>query len=186
MQAYPLKWPDGWPRKRYPEYSRFKVSFTSARDGILHEIKLLGGRDPIISTNIKLRIDGLPYAKFTQPDDQGVAVYFTLKKRQMVFACDRWRKIAENMQSIRKTIEALRGIERWGASDMMERAFDGFAALPAPSDWRSILVDSDDFETVRSVYIQKRSRHHPDKGGDPEEFHKITSAWDQARQELRA
>src|SRR3546814_19053229 len=50
----------------------------------------------------------------------------------MTFACDRWDTVRDNVRAIGKTIEAIRGIERWGASDMMERAFSAFEALPAP------------------------------------------------------
>jgi hypothetical protein len=49
----------------------------------------------------------------------------------MCFACDRWDSVADNVQAIRKTIEALRGIERWGTGDMVQRAFAGFVALPS-------------------------------------------------------
>lgn len=93
------------------------------------------GRLPVISTNIELRIDGLPYSRQRPISDHGVAVYFTRNGRQMVFACDRWDKIEHNMRAITKTIEAMRGIERWGSSDLMERAFAGFEALPAPDPW---------------------------------------------------
>jgi len=122
----------GKPRTAYPVRSRFDTIFARARDQVLHEIKLLGGSSPIISTNIPLRKDGVPYATYREPRDQGVAAYFTLKRRQMCFARDRWETISENMQAVSKTIEALRGIERWGSGSMVEQAFTGFVALPAP------------------------------------------------------
>ena len=94
----------------------------------------MGGSGVILSTNIPLRNDGLPYANSREPNDPGVAVYFQHKKREMCFACDAFKTVRENAYSIGKTIEALRGIERWGASDMMERAFRGFAALTSGSE----------------------------------------------------
>lgn len=122
-EAYPLSWPAGrarterWRRER----AKFDVTFARARDNIIAEIGRLAGRYPdpqvVISTNIALRRDGLPLAGQRQPDDHGVAVYFLYKKRQMSFACDRWEKIEHNMQAIAKTIEALRGIARWGTGD---------------------------------------------------------------------
>ena len=60
----------------------------------------------------------------------------------MVFACDKFRYTRDNIYAVAKTIEALRGIERWGASDMMERAFSGFKALPSETagmSWWSII-----------------------------------------------
>jgi hypothetical protein len=50
-------------------------------------------------------------------DDVGVAVYFSYRNQQRCFACDRWNRIQDNMQAISKTIEALRGIERWATGD---------------------------------------------------------------------
>ena len=41
-------------------------------------------------------------------------------------------QIQDNIHAIRRTIEALRGIACWGTGDMMEHAFTGFEALPAP------------------------------------------------------
>ena len=137
-EAFPLSWPAGRKRTQYRERAKFDTTFARARDNIVREVGLLAGRygpDPqiVISTNIALRRDGLPLASQRQPDDPGVAVYFLYKKRQMSFACDRWEKIEHNMQAIAKTIEALRGIARWGTGDMLEAAFTGFTALPAPT-----------------------------------------------------
>lgn len=51
---------------------------------------------------------------------------------QYVLACDLFNSVRLNMHSIGLTIEAMRQIERCGASSMLERAFRGFiAALPA-------------------------------------------------------
>lgn len=53
--GYPLQWPEGWPRTKRPVRARFKTSFARARDGLIHEIKLHGGRNIVISTNIPIR-----------------------------------------------------------------------------------------------------------------------------------
>src|SRR5580658_2458580 len=136
VEAFPLFWPPGKPRTSNPQRSRFDVAFATARDELMREIQLLGGSLPVLSSNIPLKRDGLPYAGQKEPDDRGVAVYFTLKKQQMCFCCDRWDKVGDNIQAIRHTIAALRGIERWGTGDMVQQAFTGFIALPAPpSSW---------------------------------------------------
>ena len=129
-EAYPLSWPVGVPRTRHPAQSAFgEVTIHRATQELLWEIERMGGRLPVVSTNLELRNDGLPYSKQRPIADHGVAVYFTRKGHQMVFACDRWNRIEHNMRAITKTIEAMRGIERWGSSDLMERAFAGFEAL---------------------------------------------------------
>jgi hypothetical protein len=197
-EAYPLQWPTG--RKRTDRYSRehgkFDVSFARARDNIVSEVTLLCGgrwaRDPniVISTNVALRRDGLPLANQRSPDDPGVAVYFTYKARQMSFACDRWLKIEHNMQAIAKTIEALRGITRWGTGDMLEAAFTGFTALPAPDaarSWREIIgvhPQERDMSIVRAMYRRQASECHPDKGGTHEAMAALNTALAQAEKEL--
>lgn len=202
LEAYPLYWPEG--RARTPaharENARFETGFGRARDEVVRQIEMMTGRYEwmrkqtgiVISTNVALRRDGLPLASQRAPDDTGVAVYFNYKKRQMCFACDRWRKIEDNMQAIAKTIEALRGIARWGTGDMMEAAFTGFTALPAPGQttvrgWREVLGflpgSKPTMESVEQQYRELRSRTHPDKGGDAEQFNAVQVAYEQAKRE---
>jgi DnaJ-domain-containing protein 1 len=107
----------------------------------------------------------------------------------MSFACDRWLKIEHNMQAIAKTIEALRGIARWGTGDMLEAAFTGFAALAAPGSkrhWREVLgvAPGADMALVRAAYRTLASRHHPDKGGSHETMAELNAALAAAEKEL--
>ena len=189
-EAFPLAWPAGWPRTKNPARSRFDVTQTSATSDLLAEVQRMGGRYAVISTNIPLRRDGLPYGNAREPTDSGVAVYFQLGSRQMVFACDRWDRVRDNMRAIAKTIEALRGIERWGASDMMERALSAFESLPAPSWKRDLMFADQDkptWDEVEVRYRQMAKRFHPDvPGGDAEKFKMITAAKEAARRELAA
>ena len=205
-EAYPLSWPAGRPRtERWRrERGKFDVGFARARDNIVAEIGRLAGRYPdpqiVISTNIALRRDGLPLANQRQPDDPGVAVYFLYKKRQMSFACDRWEKIEHNMQAIAKTIEALRGIARWGTGDMLEAAFTGFTALPPPpaagpgaappaqatrKHWRDVFGTGVTTRAqLQDVYRRLAGAYHPDRGGDAAKMAELNRARDEAWQEL--
>lgn len=180
VEAFPLHWPQGWKTTPDPQHSRFKVTFTSARDTLVAELKRMNAKNPVISTNIPLRNDGLPYARFSPPRDTGVAVYFTYKGKQMVFACDKWKRIEDNLWSICKTIEAIRGIERWGASEMLERAFTGFAQLEAPSDewWKVLGVDKlASYGDVINAFKALAKKNHPDVGGSSEEMARINKAY---------
>lgn len=129
---------------------------------------MLGGRNAVISSNIQLRQDGLPYANRRAPDDAGVAVYFAYKGRQMCFACDKWRDVYDNIYAIGKTIEALRGIERWGTGDMVEQAFMGFVALPAPKSANEILgvKPGASIEEIDAAFRAKAKAAHSDLGGN--------------------
>jgi len=187
IESFPLYWPENWPRKNTPELSRFNSTFGKACHELMDEVNRLGGRDIILSTNIPLRNDGLPYASAKEPEDSGIAIYFKYKKQDMVFACDKYIKTWENIVAVKKTIEAIRGIERWGASDMMERAFRGFVAIENKiDDWRSILEIKEGHSIRDAEYSYKRLRsiHHPDKGGSVDKFNELTRAIKQAREVL--
>lgn len=182
ISAYPLVWPVGYKRSALNQpLSRFKTSFGYSRDEIILEIKRLGGTDPIISSNVPLRQDGIPYANYLEPKDPGVAVYFKLKGKQVVIACDKWKKVVENLHAVRLSINAMRGLDRWGCSEIIERSFTGFAALPAGDTrpWYEVLqVPADaDLESVKSAYRREAKKAHPDAGGSAAAFHAVQKAY---------
>lgn len=179
--AFPLAWPAGWPRTKTPQRSRFDVTFDKARRELGWEIERMGGRYVVLSTNLPLRRDGHPYAN-SRPEngDAGVAVYFERKGKQMVFACDRWDRIEDNVRAIQKTIDAMRGIERWGASDMMERAFSAFQALPSPAPrdcWAVLgIAPRSPPDEVARAYRDKAKELHPDTGGSDAAMAELNAA----------
>lgn len=73
---------------------------------------------------------------------------------------------------------------RWGASDMMERAFTGFTAIEhaAAQEWWDVLCVRRDssWEVIELAYRRLRSEHHPDRGGDPDKFRAVQDAFDKA------
>jgi len=169
-----------------------------ARDHLVNELKLMGARYIMISTNVPTKSDGLPYANYGRIEDPGVAVYFDYDGESTVFACDKWQKVEHNMRAVGKTIEAIRGIARWGSSDMMKRAVSAFKELncqPDPADWRRVMdfeksfswrsEDREDaLKLVKERYHQLSRVHHADMGGNEEEMKRINIAWEAARREL--
>lgn len=191
MEAFPLHWPPNYKRTKYSNRSRFGVSsFARVRDGLFAELKRLGARKVILSTNIPLTNAGIPYGRYSVPNDKGVAVYFEHKGKSMCFACDLWDRIEDNIQSILKTIEALRGIERWGASDMLDRAFTGFAALSAPvsGTWWEILGVSKDcnYGELKGARNTLAKKYHPDSGTNPDQsmMAKVNEAFERAEKDF--
>lgn len=188
VEAYPLSWPDGWKRTQRRRRAPFKTGFGDARNYLFDELRRMGGKRIVLSTNVPLRNDGMPRANMA-PDgrDHGVAVYFQWKEKSMVLACDRFDRIHDNIHAIAKTIDALRGIDRWGASDMMERAFSGFKQLAAENageSWWSILFCSPtaSLEDVEAAFRREAKVTHSDiPGGDTARMQKLNWARDQAR-----
>lgn len=182
IPSYPLQWPQGRTRTEYPSRSKFgERSIDGATKILVHQVQLLRGSQLVLSTNLKRRPDGMPYSNQAQPKDQGVAVYFTLKNRQMCFSCDRWDRIQDNIYAIAMTVEALRGIERWGSGQMVEQAFTGFTALPAPKplDWRAVLgLQGENFSTadIQCAYRREAGVRHPDTGGTDAAFTELVAA----------
>jgi hypothetical protein len=193
IQAYPLQWPVGWKRSATnlrATNGSWKGSVDKYRRELLDELRRLNASDVIISTNIPLRKDGMFYADWRMPADPGVAVYFKRKGKPVCFACDKYSRIEWNVHAIGLTIQAMRQIERCGASDMMDRAFTGFAALPETTErpWRVVF----DFEGTPSLpRVEQRFRElailrHPDRGGSEAAMAELNRARDQARAELGA
>jgi len=190
VTSYPLTWPQGWPRAKVREGSRFRASTVArAIELIQLEVDRLGADHLTISTNVKLKSSGLPFSSYSSPEDPGAAVYFVYKKRGTCLACDKFKTVSENLWSIGNTLNALRSIERWGSSDMLERAFTGFAGLPAPKSkrpWRDVLDAHDCREfIVHDNYRFFVKKYHPDnpETGDVEKFHEIQLAYFEFKQE---
>lgn len=180
--AFPLAWPAGWPRTPHPGPSRFDVTLDHARTELRWEIERLGGNYMLLSTNLPIGRQGHPLSGRAQPADTGVAVYFNLRGRQMVFACDRWNRVEDNVRAIQKTVEALRGIERWGASSLLERALTAFTALPAPRSCWDILgiKQGASQDEVEQAYRHKAKMAHPDVGGSTQAMAELNKAREEA------
>lgn len=192
--AYPLCWPEGWPRTspgsreasrfcRPNSYAARLHSMDEARQFLFGELSRMGVERCILSTNTPLRIDGLPRSGLARPEDPGAAVYFKLNDNPVSLACDKWLRPEDNIWAIAKHIEALRGQERWGVGSI-ERAFAGYKALPGIGQssglnwWTTLGVPVNaSSEQIHEAYRLLAKKHHPDKGGDPELFHRINDAY---------
>lgn len=181
--AYPLAWPAGWPRtdpaKR--ERARFKVTLAGALRFLSDELRRLGATNIVLSSNVTLGRDNA--------NDPGVCAYFLYQMDQAAIPCDRWSTVADNVQAIAKTIEALRGIDRWGAKHMVRAAFRGFAALPPPGavrSWRDVLSAPVDCtrDNAEILYRFLARKLHPDSGGSHDAMAELNRAIELARKEL--
>lgn len=147
----------------------------------------------MISTNLILNLNGLPRSAQARPTDPGAAVFWEDMGTRRVMAIDRYSTVEDNLAAIAATLDAMRAIERHGGAVILERAFTGFTALPAPAstrDWWHVLgVHSDSTPPIiTAAYRYLRSVHHPDKvgTGDATAFHDVQKAYEQAVAEGRA
>lgn len=182
IDAYPLAWPVGWKRTEAGRRraSTYKVTLPQARDEALHSLRLMGvpERDVVLSSNA----GGL---STREPADPGVAVYWTSRSGQhRVIACDKWRTVRENLRAIGLALEALRTLERTGSSEILDRAFTGFAALPAAGEtgseagFRQVLGLRGSFsqDNVEAAYRELAREAHPDRGGEHDAMVRLNRA----------
>lgn len=216
IPAHPLQWPAGWnrfpaemrTRARFAK-KREQTNVWRGADGREHvnrwmrngevtiaegvervraELQRMGviDDDVVISTNLTLRLDGLPRSGQGEPRDPGAAVYWRYTSREgwpmRCMAIDRYDRVADNLAAIAATLEAMRAIERHGGAEVLDRAFTGFDALPppAPTDWHAVLgvLSFAPTDAVRAAYMRLRSTHHPDHGGDAASFNRVQAAWE--------
>jgi len=209
-QRFPLSWPAGWKRtpsgqrryapfgKKVPRSNSLGTSYRSNErldvgDGLERlegELRRLGARQVVISSNLTIRQDGRPYAG--QPkrlDDPGIAVYFRLNNQPRVLACDKWNSAADNMAAIAGHIEAIRMQERYGVGTL-DQAFAGYAALPPVGgtqggDWRAEMGFAPNEllspGTVEARYRKLLRERHPDAGGSHDAVVRLNLARDAAR-----
>lgn len=200
ISASPLTWPEGWPRT--PSYRRGHSKFSSrgkslsvaeAVGRVREQLKLMGLKDDdiIVSTNLRLRLDGLPRSDQPEPSDSGAAVYWETKKGNKVMAIDRYYRVADNLAAIAATLDAMRAIERHGGAEILDRAFTGFTALAAPSassSWRDVLGIGTGAPVneaiITEAYRRAASKAHPDKGGSTDAMQRVNAARDAALREI--
>lgn len=183
ITAFPLAWPDGWPRVEVRASSPYRVTTDTAMNALQFELGRMAASGVIVSSNVPLRRDGTMYrgdhadAPLTDP---GVAVYWDdALGNPRVIACDVWRTPRENLRAVGLAIEGLRLIDRTGASHLLERAYQGFARLPAPPDpWELLGVPRTVTRQALSARLRELARkHHPDHGGDPQTMARINAAF---------
>jgi hypothetical protein len=198
----PLSWPSNVART--PPHQRQNARFgdwsiTQASVFVLEEINRLNERgfadyedgSVVISTNLRYKLDGMPYGTQPQPADSGAAVYFNLRfarggrwhERPVVLSCDKWTRVEWNLYAISKDIEAQRGRHRWGCTNV-EQAFRGYTAIPEQTGglawWQvlGIMPTSGEIE-IREAFRVKAMTEHPDKGGSQERWLTLQQAFEQ-------
>lgn len=205
----PLCWPDNVPRRAPHQRGnpQFKTrSLAEASSFVLQEINRLNNRhwnyqdrNVIISSNLRLKQDGVPYSQQNEPADTGMAVYFSLvfrrngrpMERPIVMSCDKWRLTSDNLYAIGKDIQAQRSRDRWGCTNL-EQSFRGYMAIPEKCGgapwWIILQVPSNaDKDVIERSYRQLAKICHPDnlRTGSEEKFKELAEAFEQGMAQFR-
>jgi hypothetical protein len=190
--------------------TRFDSPWRSTEQLLLAEVEHLDGRDLVIECDIHeqdLRLDGTLRANAREAATPAVVVAFeSAQHGPMLYRCDTffapyrgqgpdWQ---HNVRSIALTLQALRSVDRYGATETGQQ-YAGFKALPAgramPAShmtadeaWRVLVKalghqiafdERGDAAARRAAVRRARGNAHPDRhGGD-------RTLWDQVEQAAR-
>lgn len=184
--AFPLTWPNAFPRSKLRERGAFKTTLAGALKNVedsLRRFAVDSGKkldSVVISSNVSLGV--------SNPEDPGVAVWFTWDGLGLCIAVDRYLRVEANLQAIHHILEARRVELRHGTLALVRATFTGFLSLPAPkgSHWTEVLSLPKDAkrEDVKQAYRRLASAAHPDKpGGSHERMAELNAAQDAALRE---
>lgn len=136
-------------------------------------------------------------------------IVFDRAGRRYVFRCKKWKDSADNLRAAQLSIGYLhRALEEYGTTstdsplkngqaDPFQQFFAGFEALPddsvlmlgdGSSPWWEVLgvAKAATKRDVMTAYRALARVHHPDTGGDVEQFKKLRRAYEQALQQVAA
>jgi len=127
-----------WPGPKTPEVMQrpvgafFKLTPGAALDALRDELGRMRATDCCIQIAVRDR-DISRFGELradARPSHPGVVVFATHPRQgDLRFACDTYNRWWVNVRAVAMTLEALRGIARWGAV-RDEQQFAGFRALP--------------------------------------------------------
>lgn len=195
-QRFPLTWPAGRPRtpdlRRKPgafKAAGGRINIDGAFQRVGYELDRIGGKNPLVSTNLELRVDGRPRMDRAAPSDPGVCLYFDLAGKPHALACDAYQSVPQNLAAIAAHLEATRAIARHGVATTAEM-FTAFQALPAPRTcWEVLGLDRAGLvltsALIMDAYKSLAKSAHPDRGGSHAAMAELNAARDEALRQIR-
>ncbi|KKX25337.1 hypothetical protein [Rhizobium sp. LC145] len=196
IEAFPLAWPQHRLRTKLPIKAAFNtrgrpLTVADAIGRLQGELDRLGASGYVLSSNLQLRLDGLPRSGQAEPLDRGVALYFNIGGEPHCLPCDRYDRVADNVAAIAKHIEATRAIERYGVANLKEM-FAGFTALPSPGakkSWREVFgyhgTQMPTAAELNRTWRNLAGKRHPDAGGSHELMAELNAARAEALKEIK-
>lgn len=177
--------------------SRFTAPWQSTLKLLGRETDMLGARMVVIQVDVtegSIRRDGMLYAA-AKVGFPGVRVSFDSRFGPLTYATDTYSGWQANVRAIALGLEALRAVDRYGISKTGEqyvgwRAIKGASSEVMSLDEAARLLAAGtegrftadqllgDKAAVGLAYKLAIRRLHPDVGGDPEMFRRVTAARD--------
>ncbi|HTE45152.1 MAG TPA: hypothetical protein VK636_07905 [Gemmatimonadaceae bacterium] len=195
LTAWPANRPKTDSIERVPS-SRFKSSFAHTLDELENELDRIDAHDPMIEIDMdrrELRVTGEPRANSSTLKTPGVILHFVDRNKQTItMPCDRYDSWQANVRALFLTLQALRAVDRYGATASGEQ-YRGWTALPATTT--AFTVDQAatflarlsangataadlvaNVEAARNAYRRAAANTHPDGGGSTGNFQLVQEA----------
>jgi hypothetical protein len=189
-----------WLRPQFKRtVTRFSASWAETEHQLLDEVDRLSGRNLVIEVDVReqdLRVDGRIRAKAHATSPAVVIAFETTAHGPMLYRCDTFTTAyadqgpawQHNVRAIAKTLEALRAVDRYGATETGQQ-YTGFKALPGGTPMpagpeRMTEADAGEvirgyggsYNTLRESYRAALRATHPDHGGRREDFDRLQQA----------
>lgn len=186
--------------------ARFRASWQSTLDLLCREVEMLDGQMVVVQIEVQegdVRRDGMLYAR-AKVGFPGVKVSFDSRHGSLTYATDaydRWNGSdppgwQANVRAIALALESLRAVDRYGVTssgeqyrgwtaisattgefDMTRQQAADLLAHPGQTAFRAAEVLANP-AAVAQAFRNAAKKHHPDVGGDPELFRRLTAARD--------
>lgn len=184
-------WPYEQTKNRQP--SAFRAPWAQTVNLLTRELVELQAKNVVLQVALRedqIRVDGMPRAN-VRAEHPGVILSFDSKYGALSYATDKYPTWQENIRGIAKSLEWLRGVDRYGVSKGQQ--YTGWKQLGAGPTMsqveaaefvvnlagvdevnaRTILVDDAVLTTVLRLAAK---RAHPDTGGNPKLWERYARA----------
>jgi hypothetical protein len=174
---------------------RFRAAWADTLELLGRETEKLGARLVVIQVDADegdVRRDGMLRAT-ARVGFPGVRVSFESRHGPLTYATDRYDRWRDNVRAVALSLEALRAVDRYGVSGSGEQ-YRGWQQIEAEPHTRMTAEQAAEFvaahagngyvpaEVMALAEVRARAfraaagKLHPDRGGDPEQFRRLTAA----------
>lgn len=190
-------WPGTMTRNK--QRSPFRTGGYYARETALgdtleileRELRMLGAKDTELLLAIRpqdFRLDGKPRAQAIA-EHSGIILSFESKHGHLSYPCDTFTTWQANLRAIALGLEALRKVTRYGIAAHGQQyrgylAIEGATAMPAgfttangAAEWlNEQFGEPGTIHTFTELLRRAKRASHPDMGGNPDTFQRVTLA----------
>jgi DnaJ-domain-containing protein 1 len=184
-----IDWPEGFERMAPGErerVSKFQASLGQTTKSIEGELERMDVDDWRASVGrTRTKGNGLPLHDAT-PDDPGFVLRWTKKEEQFAVACDAYTRLRDNVRAVYLWVHETRmrgnrpvvtGSSQFAAARLPPGDEEREAVVTRQPPHEILGVAPDAPETVvKAAAKQLKKEHHPDQGGDEEQFKRIVRA----------